>query len=156
MITTIKKRDGRTAYFDINKIASAINKSFGATTGTKDNATCLSLAGEVATILESAGIETPTVEQIQDNVESVLISHGYVNTAKSYILYRAERTRVRDMNTRLMKTFEDITYSDAKESDIKRENANIDGNTPMGAMLKYGSEGAKHFNEMYVLNPKHS
>lgn len=60
------------------------------------------------------------------------------------------------MNTRLMKTFEDITYSDAKESDIKRENANIDGNTPMGAMLKYGSEGAKHFNEMYVLNPKHS
>ena len=44
----------------------------------------------------------------------------------------------------------------AKESDIKRENANIDGNTPMGAMLKYGSEGAKHFNEMYVLNPKHS
>ena len=107
-------------------------------------------------ILESAGIETPTVEQIQDNVESVLISHGYVNTAKSYILYRAERTRVRDMNTRLMKTFEDITYSDAKESDIKRENANIDGNTPMGAMLKYGSEGAKHFNEMYVLNPKHS
>ena len=156
MITTIKKRDGRTAYFDINKIASAINKAFGATTGTKDNATCLSLAGEVATILESAGIETPTVEQIQDNVESVLISHGYVNTAKSYILYRAERTRVRDMNTRLMKTFEDITYSDAKESDIKRENANIDGNTPMGAMLKYGSEGAKHFNEMYVLNPKHS
>ena len=121
MITTIKKRDGRTAYFDINKIASAINKAFGATTGTKDNATCLSLAGEVATILESAGIETPTVEQIQDNVESVLISHGYVNTAKSYILYRAERTRVRDMNTRLMKTFEDITYSDAKESDIKRE-----------------------------------
>lgn len=156
MITTIKKRDGRTAYFDINKIASAINKAFGATTGPKDNATCLSLASEVAGILESGGIETPTVEQIQDNVESVLISHGYVSTAKSYILYRAERTRIRDMNTRLMKTFEDITYSDAKESDIKRENANIDGNTPMGAMLKYGSEGAKHFNEMYVLNPKHS
>ena len=40
MITTIKKRDGRTAYFDINKIASAINKAFGATTGTKDNSYC--------------------------------------------------------------------------------------------------------------------
>ena len=156
MITTITKRDGRTAYFDINKIASAINKAFAATTGAKDNATCLALASEVANILETNGIESPTVEQIQDNVESVLISHGYVRTAKSYILYRAERTRVRDMNTRLMKTFEDITYSDAKESDIKRENANIDGNTPMGAMLKYGSEGAKHFNVMYVLNPKHS
>lgn len=156
MITTIKKRDGRTAYFDINKIANAINKAFGATTGAKDNASCLDLANEVATLLEAEGNEKPDVEQIQDKVESVLISHGYVRTAKNYILYRAERTRVRDMNTRLMKTFEDITYSDAKESDIKRENANIDGNTPMGAMLKYGSEGAKHFNEMYVLNPKHS
>ena len=97
MITTITKRDGRTAYFDINKIASAINKAFAATTGAKDNATCLALASEVANILETNGIESPTVEQIQDNVESVLISHGYVRTAKSYILYRAERTRVRDI-----------------------------------------------------------
>lgn len=156
MITTIKKRDGRTAYFDINKIASAINKSFIATIGQKDYAECLVLANEVANLLEADGTISPTVEQIQDKVESVLISHGFVRTAKSYILYRAERTRIRDMNTRLMKTYEDITYSDAKESDIKRENANIDGNTPMGAMLKYGSEGAKHFNEMSVLNPKHS
>ncbi|MDD5944915.1 MAG: anaerobic ribonucleoside triphosphate reductase [Clostridia bacterium] len=156
MITTIKKRDGRSAYFDINKIAGAMNKAFAATTGEKDTATCLALADEVEKLLEADGVSTPTVEQIQDKVEGVLIAHGYVSTAKSYILYRAERTRVRDMNTRLMKTFEDITYSDAKESDIKRENANIDGNTPMGAMLKYGSEGAKHYNEMYVLNPKHS
>ena len=46
--------------------------------------------------------------------------------------------------------------SDATDSDIKRENANIDGNTAMGSMLKYGSEGAKHFYESYVLNPAHS
>lgn len=156
MITTIKKRDGRTAYFDINKIASAISKAFAATKVEKDYGECLTLADEVEHQLEDDGLESPTVEQIQDKVESTLIAHGFVSTAKNYILYRAERTRVRDMNTRLMKTFEDITYSDAKESDIKRENANIDGNTPMGAMLKYGSEGAKHFNEMYVLNPKHS
>ena len=144
MITTIKKRDGRTAYFDINKIASAINKAFAATKVEKDYGECLALADEVEHQLEDDGLESPTVEQIQDKVESTLIAHGFVSTAKNYILYRAERTRVRDMNTRLMKTFEDITYSDAKESDIKRENANIDGNTPMGAMLKYGSEGAKH------------
>ena len=89
-------------------------------------------------------------------MERVLIDHGYVRTAKAYILYRAERTRVRNMNDRLMKTFEDITYKDATDSDIKRENANIDGNTAMGSMLKYGSEGAKHFYESYVLNPAHS
>ena len=156
MITTITKRDGRQVFFDINKIASAIDKAFQATVGAKDYSVCLSLAHEVSNRFEEKGITSPTVEQIQDSVERVLIDHGYVRTAKAYILYRAERTRVRNMNDRLMKTFEDITYKDATDSDIKRENANIDGNTAMGSMLKYGSEGAKHFYESYVLNPKHS
>lgn len=156
MITTITKRDGRTVYFDINKIANAIEKAFQATVGAKDYSICLQLAQEVSDGFEAAGIASPTVEQIQDSVEKALIDHGYVRTAKAYILYRAERTRVRNMNDRLMKTFEDITYKDATDSDIKRENANIDGNTAMGSMLKYGSEGAKHFYESYVLNPAHS
>ena len=156
MITTITKRDGRQVFFDINKIASAIDKAFQATVGAKDYSVCLSLAHEVSNRFEEQGITSPTVEQIQDSVERILIDHGYVRTAKAYILYRAERTRVRNMNDRLMKTFEDITYKDATDSDIKRENANIDGNTAMGSMLKYGSEGAKHFYESYVLNPKHS
>ena len=156
MITTITKRDGRTVHFDINKIASAIEKAFAATIGKKDYAICLALAQEVSDIFEEKQIDSPTVEQIQDTVERVLINHGHVRTAKAYILYRAERTRVRHMNDRLMKTFEDITYKDATDSDIKRENANIDGNTAMGSMLKYGSEGAKHFYESYVLNPAHS
>lgn len=156
MITTITKRDGRTVHFDINKIASAIEKAFAATIGKKDYAACLALAQEVSDIFEENHIDAPTVEQIQDTVERVLINHGHVRTAKAYILYRAERTRVRNMNDRLMKTFEDITYKDATDSDIKRENANIDGNTAMGSMLKYGSEGAKHFYESYVLNPAHS
>ena len=156
MITTITKREGRTVHFDINKIASAIEKAFAATIGKKDYAICLALAQEVSDIFEEKQIDSPTVEQIQDTVERVLINHGHVRTAKAYILYRAERTRVRNMNDRLMKTFEDITYKDATDSDIKRENANIDGNTAMGSMLKYGSEGAKHFYESYVLNPAHS
>ena len=156
MITTITKREGRTVHFDINKIASAIEKALAATIGKKDHAICLALAQEVSDIFEEKQIDSPTVEQIQDTVERVLINHGHVRTAKAYILYRAERTRVRNMNDRLMKTFEDITYKDATDSDIKRENANIDGNTAMGSMLKYGSEGAKHFYESYVLNPAHS
>ena len=142
--------------FDPKKIASAINKAFAATTGAKEESVCMALAEEVQQIFELAGNETPSVEQIQDMVEKVLIDHGYVKTAKSYILYRAERSRIRDMNNRLMKTYDDITFRDSKDSDIKRENANIDGNTAMGTMLKYGSEGAKHFYEMFVLKPEHS
>ena len=123
MITTITKRDGRQVFFDINKIASAIDKAFQATVGAKDYSVCLSLAHEVSNRFEEKGITSPTVEQIQDSVERILIDHGYVRTAKAYILYRAERTRVRNMNDRLMKTFEDITYKDATDSDIKREKA---------------------------------
>ena len=55
------------------------------------------------------------------------------------------------MNTKLMKSYEAITYKDSKDNDIKRENANINCDTPMGIMLKYGSEGAKQFNEIFVL-----
>lgn len=156
MISTIKKRDGRTVNFDIQKITLAIEKAFEATSEEKNPSVYHSLAQEVYHIFEEKMEISPAVEQIQDMVEKILIHHGYADTAKAYILYRAERTRVRNMNSRLMKTFEDITYKDATESDIKRENANIDGNTAMGAMLKYGSEGAKHFNEMFVLNPKFS
>jgi ribonucleoside-triphosphate reductase len=84
------------------------------------------------------------------------MDNGYVSTAKSYILYRADRTKVREMNTRLMHTYEEITFADAKDSDVKRENANIDGDTAMGVMLKYGSEGAKQFYNMFVLKPEHA
>lgn len=156
MVNCIKKRDGRLAQFDINKIADAISKAFEASTGKKEYSLCLDLAKQTEKEFDKTETVEPNVEQIQDAVEKVLIKNGFVSTAKSYILYRAERTRIRNMNGRLMKTFEDITYKDATDSDIKRENANIDGNTAMGAMLKYGSEGAKHFNEMYVLKPEFS
>ncbi len=156
MITTITKRDGRTVTFDLEKIANAIARAFQATNENKDHAHCLQMAQEVSDCFENATTDSPSVEQIQDTVEQVLIHHGYAKTAKAYILYRAERTRIRNMNDRLMKTFQDITYTDATDSDIKRENANIDGNTAMGAMLKYGSEGAKHFYASYVLNPTHA
>jgi ribonucleoside-triphosphate reductase len=97
----------------------------------------------------------PSVEEVQDIVEKVLIESGHAKTAKSYILYRADRTRTREMNTKLMKIYEDLTFKPAEGSDMKRENANINGDTAMGTMLKYGSEGAKHFYQMYVLDPKH-
>mgnify|MGYP000765842729 CR=1 FL=1 len=91
---------------------------------------------------------------MQDTVEKVLIESGHARTAKKYILYRNERTRVREMNTRLMKVYEDLTFKSSLENDVKRENANIDGDTAMGTMLKYGSEGAKQFYEMCVIDPR--
>lgn len=155
-IREIIKRDGRTVEFDSAKISDAIYKA-AEVLGGQDRDTSNYLAKQVELYLtEVCHNEIPTVEQIQDAVEKVLIENGHARTAKEFILYRAERTRVRDMNTRLMKTYEDLTFKDAKDNDTKRENANIDGDTAMGTMLKYGSEGAKQFYEMFVLKPEHA
>ena len=155
-ITSIKKRDGRSAAFDISKISGAISKAFDATYRPGSEELSESLAGEVLSILDLEGDESPEVEHIQDIVEKVLMDNGYISTAKAYILYRDQRNRRRQMNTRLMQMYEEITYADARDSDVKRENANIDGDTAMGVMLKYGSEGAKQYYNMFVLKPDHS
>ncbi len=156
MITMIKKRDGREAPFNIEKIARAIYKA-AESVGGNDYGEAMELADKVCQQLSETIIgRNPSVEEVQDMVERVLIENGHAKTAKAYILYRAERTRAREMNTTLMKIYEDLTFKSAGEYDLKRENANIDGDTAMGTMLKYGSEGAKQFNELYVLDPVHS
>lgn len=156
MITMVKKRDGRQVPFNIEKIANAIFRA-AQSVGGKDYNESLRLADLVCQELSETIIgRNPSVEEVQDMAERVLIEEGHTKTAKAYILYRAERTRVREMNSTLMKTYEDLTFMPAADSDIKRENANIDGDTAMGTMLKYGSEGAKQFNEMYVLDPAFS
>ena len=156
MIERIIKRDGREVPFEIDKISTAIYKAAEAIGG-HNREVAEELAKQVEDYIEKEEkISTPTVEHIQDVVERTLIESGHSRTAKEYILYRADRTRHREMNTRLMKIYEDLTFKAAKDNDIKRENANIDGDTAMGIMLKYGSEGAKQFYEMYILDPVHA
>ncbi|MCX7842133.1 MAG: anaerobic ribonucleoside triphosphate reductase [Clostridia bacterium] len=156
MITKIKKRDGREVPFNIEKIANAIFKAASATGG-KDFGTAMALAEKVVEYIENKlNKKIPAVEEIQDAVEKILIETGHARTAKEFILYRANRTRIREMNTKLMKVYEDLTFKEAKDNDLKRENANIDGDTAMGTMLKYGSEGAKQFYEMFILKPEHT
>ncbi|MBR4093337.1 MAG: anaerobic ribonucleoside triphosphate reductase [Oscillospiraceae bacterium] len=156
MVTQIIKRDGRKLPFNIEKIANAVYKAAQAVGGSNyDEA--MEIARKVCIMIEEVyGSEIPTVEQVQDMVEKVLVEEGHAKTAKAFILYRSNRTRSREMNTRLMKVYEDLTFTSAKDSNMKRDNANIDGDTAMGTMLKYGSEGSKQFYEMYVLDPKHA
>ena len=155
-INKIRKRDGRIVDFDISKISEAILNA-AKVLGGNNKEMSDKLASEVHDrLISQFGSTPPPVESIQDVVEAVLIDNGHARTAKEYILYRAERTKNRDMNMRLMKTYQDLTFKSAKDNDIKRENANIDGDTAMGTMLKYGSEGAKQFYEMFVLNDEHA
>jgi len=150
MIEEIQKRNGKVVPFDSVKIMNAVsqaNKAIEAEAMTPTD--LLFLTEKVCNKLKSDLLWN--VEQVQDIVEEVLIQFGYVKTAKAYILYRAEHTKIRQSESDLMDIYTRLTYSYAKDEDIKRENANIDADTAMGTMLKYGSEGSKYFIDNYVL-----
>lgn len=155
MLMYITKRDGRKVPFNVEKIINAIFKAAKAVGGT-DYDEAARIAEEVCRLTEQQYGDSPTVEQVQDLVEKVLIENGHAQTAKAYIVYRYERTRSREMKTNLMGVLSELTFHSAKDSDIKRENANIDGDTAMGTMLKYGSVSAKEFYELYVLKNEHA
>ena len=154
MIKTIIKRDGRVVLYDEGKIAGAILKALEAA-GEGDAAEAARVANRAAKQLaQECGDNPPQIEQIQDAVEHQLMDCGHEEAAKRYILYRANRTRIREANTSLMKTIDEITNVDARISDMKRDNANIDGNTAMGSMLQIGTAGAKAYNAAYLLTPE--
>ena len=156
MIQSIIKRDGRVVLYDQNKIAAAILRSLEAS-HEGDASDAARIANDVQRELENRfATQSPNIEAIQDTVERQLMNHGFSSAAKAYILYRANRTRAREANTSLMKTIDEITNIDARASDMKRDNANIDGNTAMGSMLQIGAAGAKAYNEIYLLRPEHA
>lgn len=149
-ISKIRKRHGEVVPFDKSKITDAIRKANLETTDETFSETQLeNLTKDVLQKIQTE--EIPGVEFIQDAVEKTLIEHNFSSTAKAYILYRAEHTKLRESAIDLMDIYFDLTYKDAKNADLKRENANIDADTAMGTMLKYGSEGSKYFIDTRIL-----
>lgn len=155
MVKSIVKRDGRVVLYDESKITAAILKSLKAA-GEGDAEQASLVARAVGRRLEALPQENPRIEEIQDIAEQELMHAGFENAAKQYILYRAERTRIREAKTSLMHAIDEITNVDARQSDMKRDNANIDGNTAMGSMLQIGTAGAKAYNAAYLLTPEQS
>ena len=95
-IESVTKRDGTLAPFDSSKIYNAINKA-GTTTGEFGEQESWLLTAQVLKVLKHKFSESlPSIEQIQDIVEQVLISSNYFATAKAYILYRDQRNRARE------------------------------------------------------------
>lgn len=151
MVKSIKKRDGRIVLYDESKIASAVLKAMEAA-GEGDATDAAQVANDVHMELEKLPEDMPPqIEQVQDAVERELMKNGFERSAKKFILYRAKRTNIREANTSLMRTIDEITNVDARLSDMKRDNANIDGNTSMGSMLQIGAAGAKSYNAAYLL-----
>jgi len=146
---SIKKRGGEIVPFEPVKIRNVMHKASIATGDEISMAKLDELTRNVVFKLPMGQI--PTVEQVQDVVEEVLIEAGYSKTAKAFILYRAEHSKIRQSEADLMEIYNQLTFTKADDADIKRENANIDADSSMGTMLKYGSEGSKYYVDNYIL-----
>lgn len=160
MLEYIKKRDGRVVQLNEDRITRAIFKAASEVAKEEGLVPSYEMSEEltqnVIKILSSKFRDTiPGVEDIQNIVVKVLIEGGHARTSEKYITYRNERSRIRNSRTRLMKSISEITFEDANDANIKRENANIDGNTAMGTMLQYGSTVSKEFCKTFVLKPEH-
>lgn len=161
MINFVKKRDGRIIPFNEDRITRAIFLAASNVAEKEhkvpDYKLSEQLTQEVVKLLNSKFSNLlPGVEDVQNAVIKVLIETGHAKTSEEYIIYRTERNRIRNSKTRLMKAIEEITFEDANDADIKRENANINGNTAMGTMLQYGSTVSKEFCKTHLLKPEHS
>ena len=147
----ITKRSGHTVPYDRTKIYNAIAAA------NRDGVAPVMTDAEVDAVTEKVEREIMdrdgvTVEGIQDIVERELMKHGFYDIAKKYITYRQKHAERRAAQKHLMASYHDIFFADSIDSDLKRDNANINTDASMGIMLKLGAEGAKHFVDNYVLD----
>lgn len=167
------KRNGKKVDFDETKIALAIKKGFDSVEVDIDEDekmrkyTSKDVQKVYQAVLkrierESAEIEKFKIEDIQDYIEDELSKKGYEDVYKSFKEYRERRNQSRqsffaDKKThKFLKSLENLGLKSANEEDSKRENANIDGNSPMGTMLQYGATVSKEFSKAYLMKPEYA
>ena len=145
------KRDGRVVPFDSKKIERAILAAFQDVDGeitdyAKDK------AENIASYIEGYYLdvnETPGIEDIQDLVEKGLMATKRKDVAKNYILYREERTKIRNANSKLMQNIKEKIEA----SDVQNQNANVDEYSFGGRMGEARSELMKDYALNYIISP---
>ncbi|WP_121763557.1 anaerobic ribonucleoside triphosphate reductase [Helicobacter burdigaliensis] len=150
-IKFIIKRDKSKAVFEGLKIKNAILKANHNSNDEKLSQEKLEeIYKEVILNIKSEIIE---IEELQNIIEEVLMQNSFKSSAKSYILYRQKRANIRSADDELLRLLNELTFKSTKDVDLKRENANINSDTAMGMMLKYGSESAKYYVDECILPP---
>ena len=144
MVKYVVKRDGRVVMFDNRKIVDAILKAMGVTEEGED----IVLAAEIAAAISKIDIDNMSVEDIQDRVEIELMHSPRKEVAKKYIAYRNQRNLARKAKSR--EIFQEII--DAQATEITRENANMNADTPAGMMMKFASESTKSYVDECLLS----
>ena len=143
MVKHVVKRDGRVVIFDKRKIVDAVLKAMDVTEQGED----IVLAAEIASAVSKIDVENMSVEDIQAQVENELMNSPRKEVAKKYIAYRNQRNLARKAKSR--EIFQEII--DAQATEITRENANMNADTPAGMMMKFASESTKSYVDECLL-----
>ena len=170
----VVKRNGKKVDFDGAKIALAIKKGFDSVEVDDDesekekkysSADIQKVYGAVLKKIKKDAEEKNNrfkIEEIQDYIETELSSKGYDDVYKSFSEYRERRNQSRESffgdnkTHKFLKSLENLGLKSANEEDAKRENANIDGNSPMGTMLQYGATVSKEFSKAYLMKKEYA
>lgn len=152
------KRDGRIVPFDSKKIEVAIGMAIN-----DENSKGLENEEIISSVMPTILYEITTqyqnsvnVEDVQDIIVSNLASLGFEELSKDFSDYRNQRSKIREKKTGLMNVIGKIATEDSLNNNIKRENGNINGDTAMGTMLKFGSTTSKEYYLSNVIDPKHA
>lgn len=138
---TVQKRDGRKVKFDKEKIKIAVLKAFIDVDG-EETSYAKEKARDIANYIESLN-KSMTVEEIQDLVEEKLMASNRKDVARTYIIYRNDRNKIRKSKTYAV--FNSIVNTES--NDITKENANMNTETPAGMMMKFASETTKAYTD---------
>lgn len=137
MVKQVVKRDGRIVRFSRSKIVKAIQNAMEESGDRID----LDLANDIALNISNVEKEILNVDDIHKQVEKALSKNGYKKALKTYKSYRTKRDIARKAPSR--KAFKDII--NAVPSEVTRENANMNADTPAGMMMKFASENTKPY-----------
>ena len=156
--TKVIKRDGTSVPFDSNKIKNAIYKACKSVYKNQDDCEKLStiisttITTEILQELSKNPQHEYTVESLQDIVVDTLIKNQNTEVSTAYILYREKRNQYRNLNSDLNNKIKELTFSSSKNSNLKRDNGNVNGDSAMGMMLQYGSNVSKEFTDTMLLS----
>ena len=144
------KRNGEYVPYDFSKIEKAVTSAFKAVTKEEPTSEFYDFLGELGVTIGEhfSAVDTLEVEIIQDIIEHELMSSGYFEVAKAFILYRDKHATMRETKTR--KLFESII--NVEKNDVTRDNANMNADTPAGMMMKFSAETTKPFVDKYILS----
>ena len=170
VLTNLKvvKRNGKKVDFDGTKIAMAIKKGFDNINRPDDHENVeerIYNEKDIQKVFQSVikriekdykEEEKIKIEDIQDMIEDELSKKGYQDVYESFKAYREKRAQSREMffddkkKHKFLKTIEGLGLKSSGEEDLKRENANVDGDTAMGTMLQYGSNISNEFAIFFI------